>query len=68
MRAAACSRQEAEQTELTPVIAPPVIAEAGVLRVGVDLDYPPLLALTMVLQLELMSILPRASRASWPSS
>jgi len=31
----------AEPETLTPLIAPPLIAEEGVLRVGVDLDYPP---------------------------
>lgn len=30
-----------EPEELTPVVAPPVIAEEGTLRVGVDLEYPP---------------------------
>lgn len=32
---------KAEEPALTPTIEPPVIAEAGVLRVGVDLSYPP---------------------------
>jgi polar amino acid transport system substrate-binding protein len=35
-----CSKAE-EEPVLVPTIAPPLIAEAGVLRVGVDLDYPP---------------------------
>ena len=38
--AAACS-QEPEEPVLEPKIAPPLIAEAGVLRAGLDLSYPP---------------------------
>lgn len=30
-----------EEPALTPVVEPPVIAEEGVLRVGVDMGYPP---------------------------
>lgn len=37
---AACGNTTEPQT-LTPLIAPPLIAEEGVLRAGVDLDYPP---------------------------
>ncbi len=37
---AACSKP-AEKPALDPKVSPPLIAEAGVLRVGVDLDYPP---------------------------
>lgn len=33
--------QMAEAPELDPMVEPPVISEAGVLRVGVDLSYPP---------------------------
>ncbi|MDZ4179962.1 MAG: transporter substrate-binding domain-containing protein [Coriobacteriia bacterium] len=36
----ACSKP-AEQPAAEPKIAPPLIAEAGVLRAGVDLTYPP---------------------------
>ncbi len=32
---------KAEEPALVPVVEPPVIAEAGVLKVGVDLSYPP---------------------------
>lgn len=32
---------EPEEPALEPLIAPPLIGEAGVLRVGLDLDYPP---------------------------
>ena len=32
---------EAEKPTLTPTVAPPVIAEEGVLKVGIDLSYPP---------------------------
>lgn len=35
-----CARQ-AEEPTIEPKIAPPLIGEAGVLRVGVDLEYPP---------------------------
>ena len=35
-----CSKQ-AEEPTVDPVVAPPVIGEAGVLRAGVDLGYPP---------------------------
>jgi len=38
--AAGCARQ-AEEPAIEPKIAPPLIGEAGVLRVGVDLGYPP---------------------------
>jgi polar amino acid transport system substrate-binding protein len=38
--AVACSKRSVEP-ELKPKIFPPTIAEAGVLRAGVDLDYPP---------------------------
>ncbi|MHB8050481.1 MAG: substrate-binding periplasmic protein [Coriobacteriia bacterium] len=34
-------QQQVEEPTLTPTVEPPVIAEAGVLRVGVDLSYPP---------------------------
>ncbi|MHB1135809.1 MAG: substrate-binding periplasmic protein [Coriobacteriia bacterium] len=37
---AGCQKKVEEPT-LTPTVEPPVIAEAGVLRVGVDLSYPP---------------------------
>lgn len=37
---AGCTAQ-VEEPVLTPTIEPPVIAEAGVLKVGVDLSYPP---------------------------
>lgn len=37
---AGCS-SEPEEPVLEPKVAPPVIGEAGVLRVGVDVDYPP---------------------------
>ncbi len=33
--------KEADTPVLEPSVAPPVIGEAGVLRAGVDLDYPP---------------------------
>ena len=32
---------KAEEPALVPVVEPPVITDAGVLRVGVDLSYPP---------------------------
>lgn len=32
---------KAEEPELVPVVEPPVIGDAGVLKVGVDLSYPP---------------------------
>lgn len=32
---------KAEKPELVPVVEPPVIGDAGVLKVGVDLSYPP---------------------------
>jgi ABC-type amino acid transport substrate-binding protein len=35
------SESDAETPELTALIDPPVIGEAGVLRVGIDLSYPP---------------------------
>lgn len=35
-----CQKQ-AEAPTLTPTVEPPVIGEAGVLKVGVDLSYPP---------------------------
>ncbi len=38
---AGCAAQPAEEPVLAPKVAPPVIGEAGVLRVGVDLEYPP---------------------------
>lgn len=34
-------KQEPEEPALEPQIAPPVIGTAGVLKVGVDLNYPP---------------------------
>lgn len=34
-------RSAEEMPALEPVLAPPVIGEAGTLRVGVDLEYPP---------------------------
>jgi len=37
---AGCAK-EAEEPTVEPKIAPPVIADAGVLRAGVDLSYPP---------------------------
>ncbi|MBN2840969.1 MAG: amino acid ABC transporter substrate-binding protein [Coriobacteriia bacterium] len=37
---AGCQEEVVEPT-LTPTVEPPVIAEAGVLKVGVDLAYPP---------------------------
>lgn len=37
---AGCQKQ-VEEPALTPLIEPPVIAEAGVLKVGLDLSYPP---------------------------
>ena len=40
MVVSACSKK-AEEPELVPLVAPPVIGEAGVLRVGIDLSYPP---------------------------
>lgn len=39
--AGAGCKKEAEEPALEPKIAPPAIAKAGVLRAGVDLDYPP---------------------------
>ncbi|MHB8925339.1 MAG: substrate-binding periplasmic protein [Coriobacteriia bacterium] len=33
--------KKAEEPTLTPKVAPPVIGSAGVLKAGVDLDYPP---------------------------
>lgn len=39
--AAAGCASEPEAPALDPQIAPPLIAEAGVLRAGVDIDYPP---------------------------
>lgn len=33
--------KKAEEPALTPKVAPPVIVSAGVLKAGVDLDYPP---------------------------
>jgi len=39
--AAGCTQQPAEEPAPEPKVAPPVIGEAGVLRVGVDLEYPP---------------------------
>lgn len=38
-----CSKKSDPETEaeLVPVVEPPVIGEAGVLRVGIDLEYPP---------------------------
>ncbi len=36
-----CNEAPKEEPQAQPKIAPPVIAEAGVLRVGVDLTYPP---------------------------
>lgn len=38
---AGCTPQPAEEPAPEPKVAPPVIGEAGVLRVGVDLEYPP---------------------------
>lgn len=35
------AKVESEKPVLTPTVEPPVIAEAGVLKVGVDLSYPP---------------------------
>jgi len=40
MLVAGCARP-AERPAIEPKIAPPLIGEAGVLRVGVDLEYPP---------------------------
>lgn len=37
---AGCKQEQAEP-ELEPKVEPPVIGSAGVLRAGVDLDYPP---------------------------
>lgn len=34
-------KKEAEEPAVQPKIAPPVIGEEGVLKAGVDLDYPP---------------------------
>jgi polar amino acid transport system substrate-binding protein len=34
-------KPKAQQPTVQPKVAPPVIGEAGALRVGVDLDYPP---------------------------
>lgn len=39
--AAGCAPNAPNEPELTPTIAPPLIGEAGVLRAGVDLGYPP---------------------------
>lgn len=39
--AAACTPAVDEDPGPEPKVSPPVIGEAGVLRVGVDLDYPP---------------------------
>lgn len=36
-----CTHAEEPDSGLEPTVAPPVIAEEGVLRVGVDLDFPP---------------------------
>lgn len=33
--------KKAEEPTLTPKVAPPVIVSAGVLKAGVDMDYPP---------------------------
>lgn len=33
--------QQQKKTELQPTVAPPAIMQAGVLKVGVNLDYPP---------------------------
>ncbi len=41
LAAIGCSPAEETGPALEPKIAPPVIAEEGVLRVGVDLDHPP---------------------------
>lgn len=38
--AGACGKK-AEEPELVPQVAPPVIGTAGVLRAGIDLSYPP---------------------------
>lgn len=38
---AGCAPQAAPEPVAEPKVAPPVIGEAGVLRVGVDLEYPP---------------------------
>jgi polar amino acid transport system substrate-binding protein len=34
-------KKEPEKPALEPIVAPPVIGTAGVLKAGVDLDYPP---------------------------
>ncbi len=39
--AGGCAQTAQEEPVPQPVVAPPVIGEAGVLRVGVDLEYPP---------------------------
>ena len=36
-----CGSKEAPEPGVEPLLAPPVIGEAGVLRVGIDLRYPP---------------------------
>jgi polar amino acid transport system substrate-binding protein len=38
---AGCGSDDGEDLGLEPQVEPPVIAEAGLLRVGVDEDYPP---------------------------
>jgi polar amino acid transport system substrate-binding protein len=38
---AGCGSDEPEETALVPQVEPPVIAEAGVLKVAIDRDYPP---------------------------
>lgn len=38
---AGCQPQAEEPPTLTPTVEPPVITQAGVLKVGVDLSYPP---------------------------
>jgi len=38
---AGCAQPAEEEPALTPKIEPPAIGEAGVLRAGIDLEYPP---------------------------
>lgn len=37
----ACAPEEAPEPRVEPALEPPVIGEAGTLRVGIDLDHPP---------------------------
>jgi len=41
LAAVGCTQPAEEEPALTPEIEPPAIGEAGVLRAGIDLEYPP---------------------------